>query len=133
MTSEVDLLMQMHQTLENLQLKYELTHVKGHQDNENDYEKLSWSAKLNIHCDHIASAKLKTIKSSPTIPFNPTSSATLTLNNTTVTHHILAQIRHHHNSPPLQLHLQERNGWNNTSFNNINWESFNTTVKSLPL
>ena len=94
MKSEIDLQMQILQTLQSLLPKnHILKHVKGHQDNETQLEQISWKAKLNVYCDFIATRELQVIQHQRTsIPLLPASKIKLDITGTTITHHIALKI-----------------------------------------
>jgi len=90
MKSEIDVEMQIIQTIQNLAPKqHMLEYVKGHEDNQISIEKLPWKAKLNVYCDFIATKELNKIRRQQnTIQLLPASHIKLDIDGTTITHHM---------------------------------------------
>jgi hypothetical protein len=79
-------------------------HILGKVDLEHVYstEPLSWEATLNQHCDGITTNHLETAVSSyPLVPFLPSSKVILTVQGTTITHHIRTHLRTYAGLPTL--------------------------------
>jgi hypothetical protein len=93
LSSEIDLEMQIVDTLGLLNCEVSFSHVQGHQDDSTDSTELPWHAQLNIRCDTIATETLATVEHVPLVPFLPASDISLTIKDTTLTHHIPSQIR----------------------------------------
>jgi hypothetical protein len=66
-----------------------LEHVLGHQDNNDDGEPLSWKAQLNQWCDNLATDHLSSATNiPPCVPFLPARKVGVTVQGTTLTHHL---------------------------------------------
>jgi hypothetical protein len=118
--SEVDLEMQILDTLALLATTETLRRVKGHQDDTVPTTELPWPAQLNIHCDALASAELKSISyHSPTVPFLPASLVSLTVQGKTLTHHIPSQIPQLHSVLTQRPYLEKHRNWETGIFDTV--------------
>ena len=52
--AEFDLTEQIYQTIQEVDIQASFYHVKGHQDNKTDYNKLPFEAQLSIQADKLA-------------------------------------------------------------------------------
>jgi hypothetical protein len=71
--SDMDLELQILDTIQLLAITLTYTHVKGHQDFDEDDDDvpLTREALLNIECDHLATAALATAQPAPSVQFLP--------------------------------------------------------------
>ena len=58
-----------HHALKHNDQTVDLSHVKGHQDEEAKYDKLDYQTKCNIDCNEMAGDTIKT--TSQPVPFTP--------------------------------------------------------------
>jgi hypothetical protein len=93
LSSEIDLEMQIVDTLRLLESDTSFSHVKGHQDDSVDPTELPWHTQLNIRYNTIATETLATVELVPTVPFLPASELSLSIEKTNLTHHVPSQIR----------------------------------------
>jgi hypothetical protein len=82
--SDMDVEMQIRDTLRLLAINLAYKHVKGHQDDDAPTTALPREAILNIECDRLASIALATVNPSPTVQFFPASRITVTVDHITV-------------------------------------------------
>ena len=123
LSSEIDLEMQIVDTLNQLDTDVSFSHVKGHQDGSIDPTDLPWQAQLNIRCDTIATETLASVDHDPTVPFLPASELSLTIESTTLTHHIPSQIRRLHASTKQRPYLTKHHEWSSPAlFDQVHWD-----------
>ena len=123
LSSEIDIEMQIVDTLHLLDTDVSFSHVKGHQDDSIDPTELPWHAQLNIRCDAIATATLTTVEHDPTVPFLPASEVSLSIADTTLTHHVPSQIRRLHASQQQRIYLCKHHSWVLPSlFDTVHWD-----------
>ena len=91
--SEADVELQILDTLKQLHADPTYMHVKSHQDNSIPVDELSWNSQLNVRCDEMASATLKTLETKSKVTMFPASRVLLEINGITITHHQSSQIR----------------------------------------
>lgn len=92
---------------------------------------LSWRSQLNVRCDQIASAILKTVEHQPTVTMFPASRVLLDINGSTITHHHSSQIRRAYSRRQSKEYLTRHYGWGK-QFDKINWEMIHATYMQLP-
>ena len=132
MKSEIDLEMQIIQTLKLLSpKKHTLEHVKGHQDANISIDNLTWKAKLNVYCDHLATRELQNI-STPLTRVNllPASRLKLDIARVTITHHITSQIRYRSNDKAIQQYLIRKYHWNHSTYNKLDIDIYHKLFQS---
>jgi hypothetical protein len=123
LSSEIDLEMQIVDTLQLLDTEVSFSHVKGHQDDSIDPTELPWQAQLNIRCDTLATETLATVAHAPTVPFLPASELSLTIDTTTITHHVPSQIRRLYASQQQRPYLCKHHDWAlPTLFDTVHWD-----------
>ena len=121
--SESDLEMQILDTLSLLATTAHLKHVKGHQDDSLLPEELPWPAKLNVRCDTLATEELQHIEHpTPLVPFFPASLVSLTVQGSTLTHHIPSQLRHLYSKLAQRPYLEKHHQWSTGVFDTIHWD-----------
>ena len=103
--------MQIVNTLSLLDSKVLFSHVKGCQDDSIDSTELPWHAQLNIRCDTITTETLEIVEHVPLVPFLPASDVSLTISDTTLTHHVSSQIRRLYASTKQQVYLCKHHSW----------------------
>jgi hypothetical protein len=123
LSSEIDIEMQIIDTLHLLDTDVSFSHVKGHQDDSIDPTELPWHAQLNIRCDAIATETLTTVEHETTVPFLPASEVSLSIADTTLTHHVPSQIRRLHASQQQRIYLCKHHSWVLPSlFDTVHWD-----------
>jgi hypothetical protein len=95
--SDMDLEMQILDTIRLLGISFNYTHVKGHQDSTIKCPALTASltrqAELNIECDHLATSALQIACPSHTVTFLPAGRVAVTIEGTTVNRKLPCAIR----------------------------------------
>jgi hypothetical protein len=110
----------------------DLEHVYGHQNESESIEPLSWEVTLNQHCDDIATEHLEeAIGSHPLVPFLPSSKVSLTVQGTTITHHIPAHLRTYAGLPALRDYKCWHHGWDPPVFDLIDWPTLHVCTQML--
>jgi hypothetical protein len=107
--------------------------VKGHQDDQHDYDSLSTEAKLNIDVDTLATNHLLStaIKPTQTTPHTPWLRISVEVNGRRYPSQIDAQIRFHIKGSYLKDHLQARMGWTEATWAQIDLHSFGRHFRNL--
>ena len=127
--AESDVILQVLHRLDRLDPQVQFVHVKGHQDQDTSWNRLSWPAKLNVTCDRIAGRYLRP-RDSPihSVPHLPASSVALEIKGTTITHHIPTHLRTAAGLLDYKDHCANRCQWDDLSvFDSIDWELYHST------
>jgi hypothetical protein len=96
-----------------------------------DQTELPWHAQLNIRCDAIATETLITVEHAPTVPFLPAIEASLSIADTTLTHHVPSQIRRLHAAQKQRVYLCKHHSWVLPSlFDTVHWVVFRPALLS---
>ena len=107
-----------------------LEHIKGHQDRDQEYERLPLLAQLNVDADALANKYQRDHGlHQPEVSLTRWAGAHLVLPTGTVTSHDDAALRYHASVAPLQAHLRERNHWSPTTFEYINWQAHGASIR----
>jgi hypothetical protein len=135
--SDMDLEMQIVDTIRLLGIAFTYTHVKGHQDTAIQSPSLATpltrQAELNIECDRLATTALQAAGPSPVVTFLPASRVTVTIDGTMVNHKLPRAIR---NLIDRRLQLSSfyrRYGWSEAQFAQINWPQYRSASAKLSL
>ena len=110
-----------------------LEHIKGHQNEKTSWNKLTLSARLNCRADELADQYLKEFPEvdQTRVPLLPSSGCQLHLANGTTTYDLKLNLTHARTIPPLRQKLCERNAWEDTVFNMIDWTAHGQALKRL--
>jgi hypothetical protein len=117
--SDIDLDMQIVDTIEMLDVTLSYTHVKGHQDDDPDDTPLTCKAQLNVECDVLAIAALLVPQPASSVEFLPASKVSVTIDGTTVTRKIPRTT--HHGWRRQIASFSRRYGWTTVQFDAIDW------------
>jgi hypothetical protein len=100
--------------------------VKGHQDSLRAYEKLPLAARLNIDADFLATRyRLRgRLKSSEQVDHSHGQQVSISINGKRLTGQFDECIRHHINGYHLRQYTQEKHGWDNSTWNEIDFNVF---------
>ena len=120
--SEADVELQILDTLKQLQADPTYMHVKSHQDNSIPVEELSWNSQLNVRCDEMASATLKTLETKSKVTMFPASRVLLEINGITITHHQSSQIRRAYSKKKSREYLTYHHRWTD-EFDTVDWDT----------
>jgi hypothetical protein len=123
LASEYDVESGIVEILTRLPVTFALEHVKGHQDIETAVEALPWEAQLNCISDALATDYLDNhSRPSKRVPFIPASKIDISIDGVTITSHLARRLRQAASSPALEEHIMQKNGWNDWTFNSIDWD-----------
>ena len=101
-----------------------LQHVKGHQDREIPYHRLSLLAQLNVDADTQASRYQRDFGSfQPNVLLTEWAGVHLEFPTGTVTSHYETALRFQATAPDLKSHLMERYSWSKQTMEVINWDA----------
>jgi hypothetical protein len=138
--SDIDVEMQIMDTLRLLAISLTYIHVKGHQDdtpalqNPNSPKTpLSRPAVLNIECDRIATSALLTAPTAPVVTFLPASKVTLSVDGITVTRKLPRIIRKIVGRSSQLASFTRRYGWTSTQFDQIDWPMYRNAAYNCSL
>ena len=106
-------------------------HIKGHQDDEVEYDKLPLKAQLNVQADQLAA---DFIQQHPDfdysrVPLLPSSGCQVELPKGTVTHNLKLELKHARTAPLLEAKLKHRNNWDDDTFESIAWDALGRALK----
>jgi hypothetical protein len=135
--SDMDLEMQILDTIRLLGITFTYTHVKGHQDTTIPSEALSSpltrQAALNIECDHLATSALKLASPSATVTFLPASAVSVQIEGITVNRKLPGVIRNLIGRRLQLASFSRRYGWSDDQFDNIDWPLYCSASAKLSL
>ena len=112
--------------------------VKGHQDKYTATSKLSQQARMNIRANKLVERHLERNQavhdpnrlSQATYPPVPGQALQLLINNFVVTQSQTRWIRHQISGYDMRIYLQEKNDWDSTTWDTIDWYGFEKAIKS---
>jgi hypothetical protein len=136
--SDMDLEMQILDTIRLLGITFNYNHVKGHQDMTPTHlsltAPLTRQAELNIECDHLATTALKLACPSPTVTFLLAGKVTVTIEGTTINRKFPRAIR---NLIGRRLQLSSFSSrhysWSADQFNQIDRPQYRSASAKLSL
>jgi exonuclease III len=130
MQPDWDILIEIQNALSQLP-EIQLQFIKGHQDRTTRFARLPLLAQLNVEADDMASIYQDTFGSDrPLVILSPRTRAHLIIRNETITSRYPAAIRHAYTGPALQLYIQDRNGWSDSTFQSINWRAHGQVLRN---
>ena len=126
--SEYDVIQTIYVTIKELKTKnilpeLSIAHVKGHQDEEKDYEDLSVEAKLNVQADHRAGEHMKQTSVIKQGTLIIPAKLQMRIDNKEITRNIRQSIRFKYSAEQLQLYIMKKNNWTDQDFYSVNWEA----------
>jgi hypothetical protein len=122
--SDMDLEMQIKDTLRLLGIQLTFTHVKGHQDSTTPHDPLPRQAILNIECDRLASMALKTATPTPTVQHFPASKITVTIDSITINRKLPRSICRLAGKARQRASFRRRYQWTAAQFDQIDWPQY---------
>jgi hypothetical protein len=137
--SDIDVEMQIVDTLRLLAISLTYIHVKGHQDDDPQANQtgptkpLSRQAVLNIECNRMVTAALLNAPTAPAITFFPASKVTLSVDGITVTRKLPRMIREIVGRASQLASFTRRYGWTATQFKQIDWPMYRTAAYKFSL
>jgi hypothetical protein len=116
-----------------LRCRFQSVWVKGHQDNLTSYDHLPISARLNIDADYLATRYRQRgrLKSSEKVPHENSQQCSIEVNGVRLTGQYDECIRYHVNGYHLRQYMQERNVWNDSTWEEIDFDLFGKHFKRL--
>ena len=119
--------------------QFSFQHVKSHQDDSTDFEKLSFPAQVNVLCDQMATEQLlrqQTHEQERTLPCPLTPRhlpVELAYSGQIISSHYVQRLREEISLSRHRLFLQTKYKWDDTCWENIAWESFSACAKTTRL
>ena len=117
-------------------IKLSPRHIKSHQDRDQDYESLSWQARLNCDCDELAESVrschhcLRTAHQHYTLP--PGHGATLSIGGKFITGHMSRQIKEASYRQETIEYISLNAKWSSpATFNRVDWKARTIAFKKI--
>ena len=112
---------------------YEIHHVKGHQDDNEQVTELPLPAQLNVEADHLAGSmhRLQHPPDISTVIQFPTNPAQLNIANTTCNGKYSSRIRRARHGPALEQYIMERQSLTEHQFQTINQKALSTVLATM--
>jgi hypothetical protein len=130
--SKADVEMQILDALAAFHHRPSLCHVEGHQDTKYPGRPLPWNAQLNQRCDEIATDHLAAATEILTkTSYFPASKVSLTVQQTTITHHIPSQLRYCSSLPAHRAYICRHHGLTADAYATIGWERLHASTRQL--
>ena len=117
--------------------QFHFQHVKSHQDDKTDFEKLSFPAQVNVLCDQMTTQQLlrqQTHESERTLPCPLTPRHLpfeLAYRGQIISSHYVRRLREEITLARHRLFLQTKYKWDDASWDSIAWDSFSLCAKRL--
>jgi hypothetical protein len=131
--SDMDIEMQILDTLRLLEMTLTFKHVKGHQDSADATQDLPREAILNIECDRLASLALQHAVHTPKVQFMPASQISVTVAGVTITRRIARTIRDLVGRSSQAASFARRYGWSAEQFSAVDWHHYRTVAYKFSL
>jgi hypothetical protein len=109
-------------------LPVKLIHIKSHQDDDQDWEKLLFQAQLNVMADAEATRQ-RNAMDEPESRVTRLLTAQLQIGSIDITHDSQQWLLHSAGCIPLQEYYYQRWGWSSKTFNAISWKTQKTSLK----
>ena len=124
LTADWDLIEETHQVQKEFIQPANIQHVKGHQDEDVDFELLSLEAQLNVEADAEAGGFRSTMDPPlcPSVPLHPHTKVHLDIGGCTVTHYHRTAIRTAAGKEAFYCAVHERQKLNDEQFHTIDFE-----------
>ena len=108
-----------------------LQHIKGHQDDRCDFNRLPLLAQLNVEANALANTYQRDHGNfQPTVLFTKWAGVHLVLPSGTVTSKYESALRVQASAQPLKEHIrQERNHWSTATYESINWQDHGKSLR----
>jgi Reverse transcriptase (RNA-dependent DNA polymerase) len=114
--------------------KLRISWIKGHQDEDTDYEQLSRAAQLNVDADQLASDYYwagKGMRPTAKLIHLKEYLVTVAINGDIYPTRIDEQIRYHINGSYMKEYLKDKHGWSESTWGKIDINAFGRHFKSL--
>lgn len=115
--------------------QFTLEHVKSHQDDSTEFDKLPFSAQLNVLCDTMATDQLKRQKTNVhertlEVPLTPCNlPVEISYRGHVLSSHYVAILREEIGLDRHRLFLQNKYKWSDPSWTDIAWASFHLCAR----
>ena len=130
MAADWDVLQAIVFSLSQFDVKPQLIHVKGHQDDDIEYADLSLAAQLNVDADHLAGSFEYQAHQDPSkTPLIRGNAVNLHSKNGTISSNYRKNIRKMFSYPIMVKYLCERNHWTQTHFDYMDWHSHGISIR----
>jgi hypothetical protein len=131
MVAEWDLLREIQESLRFLP-EVTLKYVKGHQDAQRAYARLSLLAQLNVDADDNAKKYQQQYgKAHPFVLMSPHAGAFVTIPEGTIAAKVVPELRRHSTGLSLRFHIQQRNQWTDRIMSIINWKAHGKALNGM--
>ena len=133
MPSDVDLISIISTSLRQLRRPFISNWVKAHQDSVAAYESLPLPARLNIDADFLATRYRShgRLQQTEAVDHQPSQQCSIYINGKPVISQFDANIRFHINGYHLRQYVQQANGWNDQTWDDIDFYNLGTHLKRL--
>lgn len=130
---DLDLMTIIITNTKDIKRKIKISWIKGHQDANISYDRLPLRARLNVDADFLATRYRQHGKLIPNeqTDHQPEQQMSLSINGTRIQSQFDACIRFHVNGYHLRQYMQSKNRWTNSTWDEIDFESFGAHFKSL--
>jgi hypothetical protein len=128
-----DILLEMQMAVLDLGRPATFSHIKGHQDDHQDYEDLSLEARLNVDADHLAGAFRRNDSSIHShVPRFSSNFAQLQIKDQTVSGSYRQAIRGATSYDPLLAYIQQKNSWSLNTVDMVDWHLHAAALRARP-
>ena len=133
MPNDADLITIIKSSLRQLKRPFRPIWVKAHQDNTISYDKLSFTARLNIDADFLATRYRHhgRLRNSERVDHRREQQVSLCINGTPITCQYDACIRFHVNGFHHQQYVQQHHQWDNGTWDSVDFYTFGRHFKRL--
>jgi hypothetical protein len=130
--SEYDIVNETTELERRLPVRLQWEHVKGHQDEKKKWYELTWMERLNVRANLLATEGL-TIDGPPStiVSLIPSSKVGLRIDYIDVTSKYATHLRKAATLPVTLLFTQQHYGWDEDTFNTIDWKAHHGALKKL--
>ena len=129
--AEFDLTEQIYQSINDADLQATFQHVKGHQDDHQEYNKLSFEAQLNVQADELAEDFYGKFNFQPNVPMLPACPAVLEIKTVTVTNDFRNQLQKAWTEPNYLTYLEQKFDWSPDVMESIAWRSLSIALNRI--
>ena len=130
MVSDWDVLTMLTDTIDKLPFPLDITHIKGHQDEDIPYKDLPYMAQLNVDADKLADRfQLKYGIPRPTVLRFPINQVQVNLRGiNTITYKLKQVLYYEASANELKEYIAERNTWSLPEMETIDWKAHASVI-----
>jgi hypothetical protein len=129
---EADVEMEIIDALGCFPIRPSLIHVEGHQDTKYPDRTPTWDSCLNQHCDEITTTHLELATDILLrMSFFPASKVILTVQHTSITHHIPSQLRSFAGLRDYRCYRTKHHQWESHTFDMVDWPRLHSSSRSI--